>query len=341
MCSSRKTKNFTTEINSISSFVEATRYAITKMSRKISRKFASSKNNDVFGLKFLFFIFKILGIFTISYNDVWIFETNSRNLVFKFSRFGIFYNIIFIFFLLYINVIDYYSDPSVTTTKQETIVYNIALCLRHFTTTLILIVFIFQQARMVSIANKIYKLKARPVKVSFKEKCLFSIYVVKFIILYVVLNILNYFTYNVVSAHLTNVYIIYFFLIQYTSILKIIKKLYEFINDSLQDLLLKHFCWAFENCKLDLKIDKLMNLHSRLYELSIELSGFYSLPMIFATFHIYIYLLSRAYFYIKWSFESSSYVKTWKIFLEIYLTILSLAILVIDVTNTIKEVNIL
>lgn len=306
---------------------------------------SSAKSSDKFFLKFLFYFFKIFGILTISYDFVWKNDTKSRSLVFKFSRIGIVYNIILTTFLIVLDGYNFFVlKPKVNymvETKQEILLNDIGALLRVLGTVFILIIFSFKHSKMVSIANKINLVRSLSEKPVITEKKLFGFYVGNFIAVFLILFTINYYIYKVVTIHLIRIFIVSSLLVQYTFVLKMIKDFYKFINDSLQELLLKRSCWNLDDIKLGLKIDKLMYMYSCLCNLSQELSDFYSLPMIFATFHLYLYLLSRSYYYIKSAFISGSYLKNWKIFFDVYLVTLSLTILVVNVTNTIKEVNIL
>lgn len=299
------------------------------------------KTFETFLLKFIFYWFKILGMATVSYDCTWSREKIVRTLVFKSSHTSIIYNILLIFFLISINFF-FISKLEEDESNDDRIKFVVAVILYMFAIgpSIISIIFVFQHAKMASIANKINKLRELTIEQNIMKKNLFSIFFPNFII-----SISGTFllqprdnTDPIVVTGL-NIFFIYFVLIQYTLILRIIKNFYVFVNDTLHEVSFKKYAWTFESLDLNGKIDKLIHLNSSLYEISLDVSSFYSAPMLWIILNIFIILVINIYVFVTQTLDT-------KIFdaataFEIYLNILSLTTLVINVTNTITEVKML
>lgn len=317
------------------------------MSQNLKKIYTDSEKYDAMFAKFMFYFFKILGIFTVSYHWVWTRKTNSWNLLFKFSCIGIIYNGFFIFFIVSMSIIYVYFDFGIKFfkhTKQESFIFFLMTYLSRFNFILILLVFTFQPSKIVSIANKINELVSLVPKAFDLNKKLFIIYIGNFIVVHFLQTVLIYLTSKKVILDQLKVFIIYALYIQYTWILKIIEGFYKFINKNLQAWLLKHSKVFLDDEVVYSeipKINELMFLHSFLYDLSQELSNFYSLPMILAIFNMFMYQLWSAFNFSKrlFIFDDLTYSSFLIISIFIYQGILSLVILVITVSNTVKEVN--
>lgn len=308
------------------------------------KKSFTSKKYELWFAKFMFYLFKIFGILTMSYNHAWITETASWNLIFKFSWTGLVYSVLLIIFLLFSEVIEIHSqinDKSFELEAKENFILIVLAYSSRLFNILIVLTFVFQQTKMVSISNKIIKLRVLAAETFVTENKLFVVYIGHSMMAFMLHFILIYQLPDSFSIQILMGFVVYLLFIQYCLLLKILKSFYEFINTALQKLFNNHSYWNLENHNTHLKIDQLMYFYSCIYDLSQELSEFYSLPMIFAILKIYIYLLFYAHALTKsFILNNSNFLKNLISFIIIYLSILSLAILVICVTNTIKEVNI-
>lgn len=313
------------------------------MPQHFLKQYFVSKNFDVLFAKFVFYFFKIIGLLPISYTNVRLNETRSWNLLFKFSWAGIFYNVTFIIFLIYFDINEIYDDLTNNffgKTEQEIFVFIRISFLIRANAVLILIVFTFQHSKLISFLNKInelWNLAEEPYIIP--KKRLLSIYGGHFLILFILKVILIYNVHEFVGLHSLNMLIVYSLELQYSLILNRFKNFYELINYYFRRL--KPSNSEVENRNLYFKIDKLMYMNTCLYDLSQKLSDFYSLPTISAISNVYIIRLICAYYHVKYTLTSkdSTFGLNCILGLQFYLSILSLIILVVNVSNTTKQVN--
>lgn len=276
------------------------------MFQNILKKNVTSRNCDIIFFKIMFYFLKIFGILPVSYCYVWKRETQSWDIEFKFSWTGTIYNFILIFtkiffiiFFLYLNIIEL---KYVTPKKQENLVLTIMLNFNHLFNLLIMILFILRYSKVASIMNEIYKLRRLAAQSYVADKKLLCFYIGNIILCSTVKTIFHITVYGIQNIFTFTDYITHVLFFQYSFLLKILECYCKFINYSLHKSLLKRSDWTSQNFKLNMKIDMLIHLNSRIYDLSQELSNFYSFPMIFATFNFYLYLLINPYFFIKRAF---------------------------------------
>lgn len=314
------------------------------MSKSILKKYITTKSYDILFVKLMFYFFKLFGILTISYDNAWKRETESQSFLFKFSWTGTLYSVILIILLLFFNINRIYiiiNGAFYSVSEQEYFVLNLLTHIIRIFNMIILSIFVFQPAKVASIANNIYESRRLAAEQYFTKKKILSVYAGNIIlscILRITLNIylkddtLYILTFTDFTAHVL--------FLQYTFLLMILESYYKFINDSLRKSFLKGSNWTLEDHNLNLRIDKLINLNSCLYKASIKFSKFYSMSMIFATLNFYVYLLGNAHKLIKELFITNDYAILNNLisFVNFYLSFLLLAVLVTSVTNTMREV---
>lgn len=313
-----------------------------KMAKDIFQKYFTTKKFEIFCAKFLFYFFKVFGSATISYYHVWISEKKSWILVFKKSLIGISYNIVLIVFSIPANIISvivFSKHKIFAQSPQEILLFTFYGILFGFGNVFTLIVFVFQQAKMASIANKIYKLRElRSDNNSTKNK-FFSILLINFLFSFGATILLSLFSRKISIIHAIvlnlNIFVVFFLFIQYVIVLKIIRGFFKFINDTLNNEL-------FSQSKLNLKLtlEKLMHSYSCVCDISQEISDFYSLPLIWAILNMFILLLWTTYNLIKKFFIYNQKPDLLIFFdlMYIHLAAVLLSTFVINVTETIKEV---
>lgn len=113
------------------------------------------KKFDCFFAKFMFYIFKIFGLATISYDHFCISEKKSSILIFKTSWIGIIYNVALICFFVPIKisyVLFLYRNEIYRYSRQEIRIFVAGAILIAFSAIFTQAVFIFQQSKMTSIS---------------------------------------------------------------------------------------------------------------------------------------------------------------------------------------------
>lgn len=304
---------------------------------------STSRNYEALFAKFIFYFFKIFGILTVSYDMVLTNETK-LDILFKFSWIGSVYNVVIIFYIVFSSFIQLYLQLDIqyfNYTQHERLVLYMMQYLTRSSIILILLVFIFQQAKVISIAKKLQKLRVLIEEPYDTKRKILSFYIANFITTSVAQIILTYFIYNKLNIDESKIFIIYVLFIQYCWILMNIQDFFKFINKSMEKLFLKHNDWTLKIYSEVQKIDKLMYSYSCLYDLSVEVSSFYSLPIMLAIFNIYVYEVWLTYTFFKWSFDIKevNFYKNLALLIYIYHCFFSLIILVVNVSNSINEVH--
>lgn len=320
----------------------------SKMSKNILNQHLIFKNFDLLITKLMFYFFKIFGIATVACDHVWYDGKKSWILVFKHSLIGIIYNVVSICLIIPLNIIGIifvYKSKIFVASDNEISVITAFECLFSFGNVFTLVVFIFQQNKMASIGNKIYKMKELvPVehKITNNKLCLFLFG--NFVMSFGLIIFLSSFSEKISLAytiiHEVNIFMVLFLLIQYSSILNMIKSFFTSINDALSEAFLKPHISTLEKLHLNYKLDKLMYSYTCLCDVSQDISNFYSLPMIWTVSNIFILLL----FFLHIAFKRLFILKDYLDFsfvvelIYVYSGIVSLTSLLVYVTNTIEEV---
>lgn len=305
---------------------------------------------DVFSAKFIFYFFKAFGIATIDYDHVWDSEKKSWTLVFKTSRIGVIYNVACICLWIPINInciIFFYNNKILSERHQVVLLYTVAGSFFCVSLVFLLFVFIFQQTKLACFANKIFSLRNMTAHNYPPNKRFFSFFFVNYLITFTLFIAVFFYKKNVPILCSVGLYVsvneVFFLLIQYTLILKMIKGFFQSINNDLNKLLLKEpICIIGKFNPDSIKIDKLMRFYSCLYDLSRDISSFYSLPMFWAVFNIFVILLTAIHLVIvEKIFVTNNNLREIALIclVVVYLSIISFSTLVVLVTNTIKEVN--
>lgn len=307
-----------------------------KMSQDISQKYYTEKSFDIFCAKFVFFFFKLLGLAPVSYDHVWSDAKKSWILVFKTSKVGIIYNAALVCCLTPLDIRNaiLVSEQDVSLKGyKDTLIFTLYGFLFSFGNVFTLIVFIFQHAKIVSIANKISELRELILENNTTKHEFFSFLFLNFLLSFYVVILASFFLKEIdkidALALYLNVFVNFFLFIQYIYILKLIKSLFESINNTLNNQLLKND-----------ELNKLMHSYSFLCDVSQKISNFYSLPLIWSISNIFYLLLWTTYSVIQ-SLYISNHTADFLIFLDlnyIYSCILLMSAFVINVTETIKKV---
>lgn len=317
------------------------------MSEHYFKKSVIAKKFDIFFLKFVFYFFKAFGIATISYGHEWNNEKSSWILTFKSSRIGIIYNVVFCGSLIFIRMaqlIFFIENKVFGESHREIVINTVYVLLFGFGQIITLTVFIFQRSKIVHITNKISMLKDLASENCITEKSFFTFFFFNYLISFII-NFLLYSDKNAVLLFYVvgmtvSTYAVLFLLTQYTLILKIIKRLFESVNNDLNKILLKQPVLSIQKQEKNLELDKLMYLYTCLCDVSEDISNFYSLPMFWGVLNTFINLIFSTYFSMKRLFNSNYNLDIMlPNFINIYLNIISLTTLVVFVTKTIKEVS--
>lgn len=316
------------------------------MSKNHLKIYNSEKNFDILFNKFMFYFFKIFGIATISYDHVWSSKQNRWILFFKSSWIEIIYNIVLLCILtpiMFVHLDFFYENKIFGASHRETVIYIASALLFMFGTIITLVFFIFQHANIKSVANKIIRLKNLTKENWVLNKLLFTFFLVNYLTSFSVIILLFSSSNRAPIFYIIGIYIsfyeILFLMTQYTLILKIIKDFFKFLNNELNEVLLKQPHLTIESLELCLKIDKLMHFYSCLCDVSEDISNLYSLPMAWAILNAFNVLVVTTHFLINRIFVSNycADILVTSLIL-IYLTTVTLTTLVINATNTIKEV---
>lgn len=294
--------------------------------------------------KLIFYFFKFSGIAVLSYDRVWLSERNSWRLLFKSSWIDKSYNLLSILFLIPLNIYVLsvvHKNEYIQSTDAEVSIFLVVISVLEINNVLTLLVFTFQSEKMVLIANKLLKLKELTAE-NYEEnnnsgKTFFGT-IFGSILGGVLLYLQNHkilLIYTLITQF--NILITYFILIQYAFALKIVRTYYKFINDTLRDIFLKQTVWTLKNFEDHLRIDFLTHLQTCLYDVSQDISDFYSLPMIWTILNIFVILFTFIYFFTIQLFALNKFQS--RALLEIFLSSFILMTLVFNVTNTIKEVS--
>lgn len=307
--------------------------------------FGATNGYEILLSKLMFYIFKIFGLAPISYDCVWIREKNSWSFNYKFSWYGIIYNVALISLSApasFIIIFLVHKSGIFARSKGENYVFTAFFSLYAVTTILTLIVFVLQHDKMTMIANEISKLRQLVTYKCRKRKFLI-IFVGNFITALVMFVYSSFYSKRgpifAVSYEFPG-FLVYFLLIQYTLILDVVKNFYQYINSKLLEVLLRKSVKTVCDHNLELEIDDLIYLNSCLYSLSKDISDFYRLPMIWTTLDLFIILLLGILVNVEGLFFPNNFSISYLMvnFVCIYLSILALATLVVYVTNTTEEV---
>lgn len=292
----------------------------------------------------MFHSFKVFGIAPISYDYVWDNAKNSHNLIFKTSWIARVYNVALIFYFIptgFIAVMNY-KNNFVDHNPQQKLIYTVLLFLFGTSNIFILIAFVFQHNEMKSIANKIIKLQELTTKSHLPNKKLYTFFIVNYFISYLINIFILFYRFKTQVVFVTffyiSIYRVLFLLAQYSLLLKMIKDFFKSINDDLNDILLKQPICVLDTFNLNVKIDKLMHSHKCLCDVSRDISSFYSFSMMCATLNILMLSLMFSYFLIKRLVLNDHPERILGNVIVIYLSTITLTLLVVYVSNTIKEV---
>lgn len=331
-----------------------------KMFYNFFKKVTHAEGNQTFYIKSTFFFLKAVGIASVNFKILWVDSTKKWRWTFTCSKIDIFYNVFLIALLILMNTIgisymiktDYagrFKQDKFTIASFDTLI--------AFSVIFILTAYCSRQKKILFIMNKVSALRELSTEsienpVCYKSPSFGKItmlclgHIVVTIIIIMLMSVTKD-VYSTIYASSFNfcIFIIDIVLIQYSIILKLIKHFFQMINENLlyvtKKSLLPIDIQAISVPKLEMKLDHLMKLHHLVTVLSQDISNFYSLPMLFCTFNIFIDLLVCSYTVIKeLIFSNNLYVANNILNLShIYFNILSLSTLTINVTETIQEVS--
>lgn len=299
----------------------------------------------------VFYFFKLFGTATIGFR-VMQKDNHKITLTFTQSRTGIIYNAFLIFMILFLySVISMHSISDIFYGERylEGIICDAIDTYAVIIAIYILIVFCFRQKKAIKIAMKINKLIlfSLPIK-STKQSIPRSIVVIlmKNILIVILISIifrdhLAFLMYLWVLN--TCNFIINCVFMQYIMTLKIIKKLFEKINNNLQELTEINIYLFFKKSSISgnnlmSKIDELINLYESLAGISRNVSNFYSQAVLLCTTFVFMGLVFNLYFFVKSVLEKSMNVGELLGILYVFSIGSSFFLLAITAHNTTSEV---
>ena len=318
--------------------------------------------DDVLLRKWIFYFFKVFGVATMTLNGKYLQKNNIQDSSFCSSKQGVVYNIFLMCCTITLNISSmlYMHDTQVFEEAFELTINIIHSVSASFTVVCILIIFSFKQSTTISLADKIETIieysEVAANKIS-KRRKLFWKRIGRVFLINLLTQLLETFTtpisiraamYNSMALQTCNS-IINAMLIQYMVMLVTIQEVYAIINDCLLSISKKFqhtsTIQTIRNNGKEKELENLSSLRrlcSLLYEISQDISTFYSLPMLLCTFHIFIMLIVGGYYIARPIVLRKSYLPALMhlhtYFYILYFTV-SLITLTISVTNTINEVT--
>ena len=294
-----------------------------------------------FFINFIFYFFKVFGLATIDLTIKWT-SKNRVSCICSCSKKGILFNIIIIIYITTINYIIHVHTRK--NTQKMPIIDGKATCMnsfgfqfpcevnfRNFEETIekvhygnqifnsfaILIIFCFRQKRAIKIIGRIIEVRESLINLNSKiyNKCevVSKNIAMIFLIIIVVwsLYVVSFPTANIIHilsciSSYSSIFIINSVLIQYSIILAIVRKLFQVLNDNINDIKMNPTLFSkistVTKSSSQLKLDKLLNLrnlYSSLSAISHDLTKFYSPPMFLCTLNIFVSVQFAIYYILK------------------------------------------
>lgn len=264
----------------------------------------------IYFVKFLFYYFKIFGIATLSYKTSHK-NTTINRLYFEPSKSDFLYNgilVIVTIVLKYFTVKFFYEyDVTQKAPKFDRLFYRFLDGLNVTQVIFTSVIYCIRQQEIVVLANKIVRIGEFLIKNrnSCTRNITVKVFVINTLIWLIIMTTaamafeIRYFPYFV-GRYFTNL-IITALVIQYVSILKILEEFYKIINANLSNLTNKRaFAATINNTQEKMEtILSLSQVYTQLNEVSLELSKFYSQPMMLYILNTFSDLMCTSYGFVK------------------------------------------
>lgn len=309
----------------------------------------------------MFYFFKIFGLAPMSFEATWLERNKSWRWIFSKSRFGTFYNVFLICLTILINafgVRSMYATNYQGNTSQDTTLTVIEDTVIAASTVLILTIYCYLQSDLVTVLKKINYGREyatiMDVNVRLNDNVLFDFVTFICACNVGIMLISLFFELDRAGANVAIYYFIYvsdnllatMVTFQYSAFLKMLQKMIAFVNENLDDVLIKSRSCSevgdTENYKLVLEIDQLMKFHTLVCEISRDVSKFYSFPMLLSILEFFIILNHGLYFSVK-DLVILNKGLTYSSFIDLfglYLSLTSITTLTIYVSVTCQEVKV-
>lgn len=294
--------------------------------------------SDLALAKIFYCLFKCVGLAPFSYSPKRYFRT---------SKCSLFYNV---FFLNFVTVVSFFVIKASFANDSIVQFDHVIDCSRQITVTLssifILVYFCIRQEKCVNVFNRLKSLYelSTSTEINLLAKIFKETYVLTFFawlpkfITVLVQNSIPLETMIYLVGPFVNDAIISSATLQYSFILRLVKRLFERINANIDT--------HFSQCRLQLKttkISRIRELHLSLCELCGDLDSFYSLPMLLSVLYFFVNLVLCSYIAVKFLFipdVSSKFIVTYAMTHTIH-NLAVLSVLTRSTSGVISEVNIL
>ena len=275
--------------------------------------------DKIFCMKCTFYFFKMFGVATVNLNVNTLSNTTTQYSLFCFSKKGVMYNIFFIccaialnsFSILFLRGNFFYKKV-----QFELIIDGVNDALVILSAIIILIIFCFRQSTIISLANEFKTIVKHceivTDQILYRRRLLLkkiggvflANFVMWFLMFCTIFRTLEGIIYSL-SLEMCNS-VLKALIIQYIIILKMINEVYIIINETLLDIFkkCKHRCLIQtirHNYTQD-RLQRLSKLHQLCLQLSkicIDVSKFYSLPILLYIFYTFVLVILGGYYLSK------------------------------------------